>query len=397
MGEEKNELADNDKYRILKEVVQNNEVIGIFGKRGSGKSAAGYAILEYYNTKENAHVVGLGKEHWHLLPDTIVPLPLDFQTLNDLPWHSTIFIDEAAQYFYARDSHKTLNKFISKLETDARKKDQLLVFATHTFRKLDIGVILDMDALMFKQPSMLHARFERKEILEMVKSAKREFDRLPKSENRAKYAYLISDDYEGMIEVPLPSFWCDELSNAVAPEVGEYEAPSDVFGSKVLNIQYEIDRIDMTRGRLKEKRVNEIEKIIEEVTVAKKLPEVTGTAAERIREMIAQGMQIIPNYYASRGVSIIEVVCPKELESEVESTIYKYKVDPKAPDVMAQEPSFAETRPDFAEGMVAFQFYLDDPRNLLSSGYSIKNMMNELKKKPILITIATTIKDKIMV
>ena len=219
MEEEKND----DKYRILKEVVQNNEVIGIFGKRGSGKSAAGYAILEYYNTKENAHVVGLGKEHWHLLPDTIVPLPLDFQTLNDLPWHSTIFIDEAAQYFYARDSHKTLNKFISKLETDARKKDQLLVFATHTLRKLDIGVILDMDALMFKQPSMLHARFERKEILEMVKSAKREFDRLPKSENRTKYAYLISDDYEGMIEVPLPSFWCDELSNAVAPEVEEVE------------------------------------------------------------------------------------------------------------------------------------------------------------------------------
>lgn len=222
-----------EKYRILQKTIESNEVIGIFGKRGSGKSAAGYTILEH-NAKENAFVLGLGEEYWYLIPKTIVPLPLDLQTLNDLPWHSTIFIDEAAQYFYAHNSGKALNNLISKLEMDARKKDQLIVFATHTMRKFEIGAILDMDAVLFKQPSIFHAKFERKEILGMVKQAKREIERLPKGENKAKYAYLVSDDHEEIVEIPLPSFWCDELSNAVAPEIGggrAHEAEPVVVGA----------------------------------------------------------------------------------------------------------------------------------------------------------------------
>lgn len=231
-------ILGEDKYRILKETIEDNEVIGIFGKRGSGKSAAGYTILEN-SPKENAYVVGLGEEYWQLIPDTIIPLQLDIQTLEDLPWHAAIFVDEAAQHFYAHDSGKPLSKLISKLEMDARKKDQLIIFATHTMRKFLIGAILDMDAIIFKQPSILHAKFDRKEIVGMVKTAKREFDKIlvegksltsrEKKKAKAKYAYLVSEDYEGMIEIPLPSFWSDELSNAVAPDVSEDEAPMPII------------------------------------------------------------------------------------------------------------------------------------------------------------------------
>jgi len=379
-----NEQTTKKLDRNLIKTIESGQVILITGKRGSGKSGLLYSILEN-SQKENSYIVGIAKEYHHLLPDTIKPLPISIDTLNNLPSHATIGIDEGGNLFPSRESFKPMNKLISKLLMNARKSDQFLVFATHTMRAFDVSVVLNCDALLFKEPSLLHSKLERAEILKIVQEAKRAFDNILPSE-RVKHAYLVSQDYEGMLEVELPSFWTEELSHAVA-------SVPKVYNDETI---YRIGGKEMGRRKVKEKKVEEVEEMVDEVTTTKKLPEVSGTAAERINAMIRDGMRIVPNYYASRGDSIIELVCPKELADDIEAMIYEYKTDPKAPDVMAQEPSFVETRPDFADGMVAFQLCLDDPRNLLSSGYSIKSMIKELKEKPVLITISTTIREKLI-
>ena len=200
--------------RNLVKTIENGQVILITGKRGSGKSGLLYSILEN-SQKENSYIIGIAKEYHHLLPDSITPLPTSIDTLNNLPSHATIAVDEGAWLFPSRESFKPMNKLISKLLTNARKMDQFLVFATHTMRAFDVSVVLNCDALLFKEPSLLHSKLERAEILKIVQEAKRAFDKILPPE-RVKHAYLVSQDYEGMLEVELPSFWTEELSHAVA-------------------------------------------------------------------------------------------------------------------------------------------------------------------------------------
>lgn len=201
----------------LKNAIDISEVILITGKRGSGKSAMLYYILEQ-SPHELKYVIGLHEQFKYLLPDTIDILPLSVNTINDLPAHADIAIDESAFYFYAHDSGTILSKVLSKIIMNARKKDEKIGFATHTMRKFLIGAILDVDTIIFKEPSILHSKFERKEILELVKIAKKAFEELHVSkQEKKKYGYLLSEDHEGMIQNELPSFWSEELSNALSP------------------------------------------------------------------------------------------------------------------------------------------------------------------------------------
>ncbi|MCD6137778.1 MAG: ATP-binding protein [Deltaproteobacteria bacterium] len=188
---------------VLKKILERSEVILITGRRGAGKTALGYYILEQ---SPNPYVFGLPEEAWQYLPESITPL----KSLENLPEKATIFIDEAALWFYSRSSSQKLNKYISQLVTEARHQEQLLIFATHTLRKLDIGVVMDADAIFFKEPSFLHSKFERSEIREITREVMRHFSRL--KDDHCKYTYVLSHDYEGFIKTPLPSFWCEELS-----------------------------------------------------------------------------------------------------------------------------------------------------------------------------------------
>ena len=205
--------------KLFKKILENSEVILITGRRGAGKTALGYYILEQ---SPNPYVFGLPEEAWQYLPEFITPL----KSLEKLPKKATIFIDEAALWFYSRSSSQRMNRYISQLVTEARHQEQLLIFATHTLRKLDIGVVMDADAIFFKEPSFLHSKFERSEIREITREVKEQFGKL--KGDRRKYTYVLSHDYEGFLKTPLPSFWCEELSKvSVDVSIGDGLAEQD--------------------------------------------------------------------------------------------------------------------------------------------------------------------------
>lgn len=118
------------------------------------------------------------------------------------------------------------------------------------------------------------------------------------------------------------------------------------------------------------------------------------SALERIADLIQQGQRVSANYYAARGTHIIEIVFPYEYEEDILNIVYHCKIDPEAPDVMMQAPSFAQMHPEDARGIGAFQLFVNNPKQLITSGYDVIKMLGLLKEKPVIITASTSINEK---
>lgn len=179
-------------------------IILIFGKRGSGKSALGFKLLEniHAKTKRPAYVLGVS-EH---LPQWITTL----ERVQDAPDESVILVDEGAVAFSSRESMRLVNRDLTKLLAIARHKSLTLVFVTQNTGMVDKSVLKLADVLMVKEGSLLQQEMERAEIRTFYEKSKALFDKL--TGDKRPYAYVIDADFEGMLKVPLPSFWSEGLS-----------------------------------------------------------------------------------------------------------------------------------------------------------------------------------------
>ncbi|RLF60549.1 MAG: hypothetical protein DRN25_02365, partial [Thermoplasmata archaeon] len=90
------------------------------------------------------------------------------------------------------------------------QKEIVALFITQQSRKLDVGVISAADGLFFKMPSMLQAKFERPEIRRLSESVYEKFKSI--DDNKKVYTYVMTDDFEGFVTNPTPTFWTEELS-----------------------------------------------------------------------------------------------------------------------------------------------------------------------------------------
>jgi len=180
----------------------------ILGKRGSGKTAFGCLVLEEAHGRGiEPYLFGLPQKKWNLLPDYITPV----KKVDDVGDNAAVVMDESYLYAYARDYRDDFNKFLSKLVGVSRQKKWILVFASHTARKLDIGVVLDMDNIIIRQPSWLHMKYERQELRELIKPAYLYFK---KCREPVKHAIIYSESGPKVVNLRLPSFWSEELSEA---------------------------------------------------------------------------------------------------------------------------------------------------------------------------------------
>jgi hypothetical protein len=194
-------------------VIKHPSVVLIVGRRGSGKSALGYKLLEYLRWKGQTYVVGLPQKVKRLLPIWFGIVP----SLEDVPPKSIILIDESYNLFHSRASASERARILSNLINLSRQREQTLIFVTQEARQIDKNIASSADVVVFKNPGIFQPEFERKELRKIAEEAKRMFAAISvKEKTKWSYVYAPVSDFAGMLENSLPSFWSGGLSRSYA-------------------------------------------------------------------------------------------------------------------------------------------------------------------------------------
>jgi energy-coupling factor transporter ATP-binding protein EcfA2 len=178
----------------------------IIGKRGSGKTSLGTKFLAWYHHKTGRKCYGIGYGGANL-PRWIRKA----DKLEEIPNDSVVLIDEAAILFFSRESMKSMNKVLSKLMSVARHKNLTMILITQSSAMIDLNVLRLADVLLFKEPSLLQARFERKSLKDLFERSTKVFKEL---DQKVAHFYVYSDEFEGLVRYSLPYFWNDSISRA---------------------------------------------------------------------------------------------------------------------------------------------------------------------------------------
>jgi hypothetical protein len=196
--------GDYDKFR--KKFLKSSLIILITGKRGSGKTALGMKLLEVFSNKStrNCYIVGYRKTR---LPKWIHKI----ENIEGAPNNSVVLIDEGAVGYFSRESMKEANRVLSKMMTVARHKNLTLIIITQNSAMIDLNVVRLADTLIFKEPSLLQSRFERRALKDMFEKVAPLFK---KHEEPDRNFYVWDDDFEGMLMYDLPSFWTPGISTS---------------------------------------------------------------------------------------------------------------------------------------------------------------------------------------
>lgn len=201
LGGKFEDLLDALRYESL--------ILLVIGRRGSGKSVTGFKLLENIhalNTARQCYVIGSNPSAF---PDFIDGI----EDIDDAQNGSIVLVDEGALQFNARRSQGDKAVNLTKLMAIARHKDLTLIFITQNSRLIDINCLSMSDILVFKEPSIMQEKTDRKEVKKFYQKIKYFFMGFAKKE-RKKFAYWFGDDFRGFIGIPLPSFWSDEISKS---------------------------------------------------------------------------------------------------------------------------------------------------------------------------------------
>lgn len=177
----------------------------ITGKRGSGKTSLGMTLLSVFNSsKKKCYAIGFGKAK---LPGWLKKT----DSLDRVQNNSAVLVDEGAIVYSARDSMKEANKNLGKFMAIARHKNLSLVLIAQSSAMLDVNVLRLADVLFLKEPSLLQTEFERRTLQKMYEKIKPLFK---KQEQKEKYFYVWSDEFQGLLSYELPEFWNESISKA---------------------------------------------------------------------------------------------------------------------------------------------------------------------------------------
>lgn len=193
-------------------LIRHPSIVLILGKRGSGKSALGYRLLEHLRYTASPYVVAMSKEARKLLPDWIGMAA----SLGDIPLKSVVVVDEAYISYHARSSMAAEAKSLSQLVNLSRQRDQTLIFVSPEARQVDKNIVSSANVVIFKDLGILQLEFDRRELNKIATNAQQAFTTI--TTDRRKWAYISSpdSDFMGLMESSLPTFWSDKLSHAFA-------------------------------------------------------------------------------------------------------------------------------------------------------------------------------------
>ena len=206
--------AIQEKDAKWRDVLVPPSVVLIVGKRGSGKSALGYRLLELLRNRAFPYVVGAPQQAMKLLPDWIGLVP----TLEELPTKSVALIDEAYLRYHSRRSMADESTSMSQILNLSRQRDQTLIFVSQEARQVDRNVSSSANLVVFKEMGILQLDFERRELRKLTEEARQAIESVRGNRQPWSYVYAPDSDFLGLLENELPSFWKPGLSRIYATE-----------------------------------------------------------------------------------------------------------------------------------------------------------------------------------
>jgi hypothetical protein len=204
----------------LKRIIHPSLVL-ILGKRGSGKSALAYYLIEIHRYSLKPYVVGIPQSKQHLLPEWVGVA----SSLEEVPFGAIVIVDEAYLLYHARGSTTQESKEMAKIINLSRQKGQTIIFVTQESRSIDKNIASSANVIIFKEPGILQSEFERPELNHLAKKAVEAF--APINGNKQQWSYLYAPDtnYSGLINNELPSFWKPELGRMFAGDISTISKP----------------------------------------------------------------------------------------------------------------------------------------------------------------------------
>jgi len=203
-------------------------VVGVYGHRRKGKTATAWWLAERLHGRRPVAAFMFPAKARRLLPRWVKHVTA-IEQLKKLRGYLVV-ADEMAFRAHAREFQSDTNKELYKLMAVAGQCHQLLLLICQHTRQLDVGLAMEPDMLILKQPSLLHIRFARPELRPEIQQAWDAFQ-TAKGDKRS-WAYVV-DFHEGgtgFLRTRLPTFWSQALSEAYARY--EMETLTEKHGNK---------------------------------------------------------------------------------------------------------------------------------------------------------------------
>lgn len=208
----------------------------ILGQRGSGKTALGHLLVERFHSDErDAYILGFPDDKQDALPDWLSVLRaervLDTDDVTAVwPENSVVLIHEAHHLLHARRSMDSANLEIDTLLTVSRHKNSDIIMETQQSQRLDRNMVTGADAVVFRQPALMQAEFERSGMKTLVREADAVFEQYVDtvegdgytyrevSDEVQKRAYVHAERFVGEYpdRIPLADHWTEDISRAYA-------------------------------------------------------------------------------------------------------------------------------------------------------------------------------------
>jgi hypothetical protein len=191
-----------------REILVHPSVVLLLGKRGSGKSALGYRLLELFRYGLTPYVLGVPTRGRKLLPEWIGIA----QGLDEIPAKSIVLVDEAYLRYHSKESLSPASREMSRILNLSRQRDQTFIFVTQEARQVDKNIASSANVVVFKDLGMLQLEFDRPELNGIANQAKQAFTGVAGDRRRWSYIYSPDAGFMDLLENSLPSFWDSRLS-----------------------------------------------------------------------------------------------------------------------------------------------------------------------------------------
>lgn len=202
----------------------------ILGRKGTGKSALGYYLLETVGREHSLLpiVVNLPKAKQELLPNSFRIKSLE--EVKRAP-NSIVLIDEGTTTLPAGQAK--LEEMIKGFQALSRQRNQIIIFIFHASSDVGSRILRGVDTILLKEPSKRQIQHGSKDNWwhDLLLEAKGKFKTVADmGEDKRKYTYVDCEEPELRILLvnPLCSFWTEELSCAWAGT--EIEKGVNLFG-----------------------------------------------------------------------------------------------------------------------------------------------------------------------